>query len=179
MNHKKNAELFSEALEQIDNELVTVQSSVKISDTAQMRVLVVELYVTLFDFLCDVMEWFGGSSTRRAIKSFRHGYEEEITKKTDRVKEVLGRIRLEASQATQVRVQDTHQDVRGLQHTVEFMSKKIGTLEELLETVGKKDRDSPATSTAGLEKLAEQWLLILGQKAMRSLVATGEAQLGG
>jgi len=144
------------------------------SNTPEMKFLVVELYVAVFNFLCDAMDWYGGSRKRRIMGSFRQNYADDIRKNTDKIKEALDRIRLEADQATQSRVQDTHQDMRGVLHEMKSMSQKL----ERLEAAAEKDRQNPTASAAAFENLAEQFMLVLGQRAMRTLVATGEAQRG-
>lgn len=178
MNHKKIAELFSEGLETITKDLATVQASVQISDTPQMRLLVVDLYVAVFDFLCDAMDWYRGSSTRRLMGSFRQDYADDINKGTGKVNEALARIRLKADQATQFRVQDTHQDMRYVRDGLGSISRRLETIEERLVAAGEKDREDPAASRATLKDLAERLLLLLGQEATRALIANGESQRG-
>ncbi|GAB1318176.1 Fungal N-terminal domain-containing protein [Madurella fahalii] len=96
VNHKRIAELFSEVLERIAKDLAMVGASVRVSDTPEMRLLVVELYVAVFNLLCNAMNWYGGSGKRRFMKSFRQDYTEDIMKNTEKVQESLGHIRLKA-----------------------------------------------------------------------------------
>ncbi|KAK3322846.1 hypothetical protein B0H66DRAFT_620668 [Apodospora peruviana] len=179
VNHKKIAGLFSEALERITQDLATVRESVRMSDTPQVKAHVVELYVAVFNFLCDAMDWYGGSRKKRLLVSFRQNYADDIRKNTGEVKEAIHRIRLQADQATQSRARETHQDTKGILHAVKSLHEKMENLEEGLELAAEKDRENPAASTAALEKLTGEFMLILGRSAMRTLVATGEAQQGG
>ncbi|KAK4246011.1 hypothetical protein C7999DRAFT_15812 [Corynascus novoguineensis] len=173
VNHKEVAELFSDTLEIITKDLATVRESVRISNTPQMRLLVVDLYVAVFDFLCDAMDWYGGSRRKRFMGSLRQDYTDDINRNTSKVQGVLARIRLEADQATQSRVRDSHQDVRHLRDGQEFLSRRLDVIEELLVTAGNKNRDDLIASKARLDSLADQFLLVLGEKAMRTLVANG------
>ncbi|KAH6640176.1 hypothetical protein F5144DRAFT_609231 [Chaetomium tenue] len=175
VNHKKIAESFSEGLETITKDLETVQASVKISDTLQMRRLVVDLYVALFDFLCDAMDWYKGGGRRRLFGSFRQDYTDNIRKSTGKVKEALTRIRVEAEQATQFRVQDTQQGMLFIRDGIGSMSQEIRIMKQLI-FAGDKDRVNPTATRASLDDLDESSLLVLGREATRTLVANGESQ---
>ncbi|GAB1312438.1 Exocyst complex component Sec10 [Madurella fahalii] len=184
VNHKKIAELFSEALEKIAKDLATVGSSVRVSDTPEMRLLVVELYVAVFSLLFDAMDWYGVRK-RRFTKSFRLDYAEDILKNTEKVQEALGRIRLKAEQATQFTVRDTYQAVqdtyRGLQSMVESavnsaVESATEKVAERLLAAAEKSRKDFFAPTAALKDVNENLKLILGQNATRTLIANGQAQ---
>lgn len=183
VNHKKIAELFSEALERIVKDLNTVYNSVEVSNTQQMRWLVVDLYVAVFSFLCAAMDWYGGTSAKRLVKSLRQDYRDDINKNAEKVKEVLGRIRLQAEQTTQTRIQDTHQGVKNLQSGLTDLGSRVESIpgevqtimDERLRIAGERARESSADMTKGLEEVKEQiHQLLLGHNAMLTLLATGQ-----
>ncbi|KAL7960283.1 hypothetical protein V8C34DRAFT_74353 [Trichoderma compactum] len=162
VNSKKMAEIFSEALEEIAESLQTVNKSVKISDSSQMKRLVVELYVGVFDFLCHALEWYE-SGLKRFKSAFNQNFANNINQKIGVIKRTLGRIQLEADQVTQCRVQDTQQSV----------TKVLQGVEKLLEEAGKKTRQYGNLETVMMDhyRLFQE----LGQVAKQLLLAKGEA----
>lgn len=157
------AELFSEALEEIAESLQTVNKSVQISDSSQMKRLVVDLYIGVFDFLCHALEWYE-SSLKRFKNAFNQNSVNNISQKVDVIKKTLGRIQLEADQVTQCRVQDTKQ----------LVTEARQELKQLLEVAGKGTRQYENLETVIMD-FRDQVFQQLGQMAKQFLLAKGEA----
>ncbi|EJT73887.1 hypothetical protein GGTG_07741 [Gaeumannomyces tritici R3-111a-1] len=95
VNHRKIAEIFAQSLEEIDQDIRTVRKGHQISNSREMRYLVMELYVLIFDFLCQAMEWFQ-NPRHRFMASFNQGYGVKVDGNAAGIKKVVARIKLEA-----------------------------------------------------------------------------------
>jgi len=148
-----------------------------------MKLLVVDLYITVFDFLSFAMDWYG-SSSKRFKASFNQNFTTESTKKVNAVKSVLARIRQEATQATQDRIQDTregveivHQGVTSIDAKMENMTQELQDLKQHLMSSSRTGRQNDIDPSMLMQELVEgvaMWML--GQKATQSLLATGQAR---
>ncbi|KAI0386544.1 hypothetical protein F5Y04DRAFT_124628 [Hypomontagnella monticulosa] len=107
VNHKRIAERFSSYLAEIGEDLNSVEKSVQIANTPDMRRFVVQLYDKMFDFLTTAMEWY--QSKRGRFKSaLNQNYEEGLANKVHDIRIVLGRIQLEAAQMNQMTNKETN-----------------------------------------------------------------------
>ncbi|KAM0253304.1 hypothetical protein ACHAQJ_007358 [Trichoderma viride] len=179
VNHKKVAEKFSEALKDITEDLGTVHKSVGISNSSQMKLLVVDLYVAVFNFLCAAMDWYE-SRLNRFKASLNQNYATKIDQNVLDIKKVLDRIRLEADQVTQDRVQDTQQTIKSVDkgvkdvgHGIEGINEKLREVRELL-AAGQRSREMDIESQL-VEFRRELLKMMLGYDATQSLLATGQA----
>lgn len=166
INHKKAAELFSEALGDIAEDLQTTHKSVRISDSMKMTFLVVDLCISIFDFLIAAMDWYE-SKLVRFKAAFNQKYSADI-KQLDMVNKAVSRIRLEAKQATEDRVQNTQQRMRKV-------GQEIDHIKERLDAAGKETRDSDMDDVK--DRLAKMKLMLveLGKTTQQVLYATGQA----
>ncbi|KAI0850006.1 hypothetical protein F5Y00DRAFT_268768 [Daldinia vernicosa] len=184
VNHKTQAEKFSEALEDITKDLETIDKSIRISNSPQMKNSVVGLYVAVFDFLCDAIDWYSNKS-RRFRNAFNKNSAADIDKIVGSVKKAVERIRLEADQVTQDRVQDIQQGVSSVQlittqterGVVEINQRMKLLREEVLadNTGRQEDREVGRDTNKLLHELRDLVFLALGDNATSSLLATGQA----
>ncbi|KAL8393633.1 hypothetical protein RB595_003389 [Gaeumannomyces hyphopodioides] len=160
VNHRKIAEIFAQSLEEIDQDIRTVKKSHQISNSREMRYLVVELYVLIFDFLCQAMEWFQ-NPRHRFIASLSQGYGAKMDGNVAGIKKVVVRIGLEAEQTTQRRVQHTQLGVSSILDEVQALRRASDQRDEALHGID-----------ARLQELSSQ--IRLGLMARESLLATGQ-----
>lgn len=147
-------------MEEIDQDIRTVKKSHQISNTREMRYLVVELYVLIFDFLCQAMEWFQNPG-HRFIASLSQRYETKMKDNADVIKKVVVRIKLDAEQTTQRRVQHTELGVSSILGEVQALRRASDQRDETLHDID-----------ARLKELSSQ--IKLGLMARESLLATGQ-----
>ncbi|KAL8400779.1 hypothetical protein RB594_000974 [Gaeumannomyces avenae] len=160
VNHRKTAEIFAQSLEEIDQDIRTVKKSHRISNNREMRYLVIELYVLIFDFLCQAMQWFQ-NPRHRFMASFNQGYGAKVDGNAAGIKKVVARIKLEAEQTTQRRVQHTELGVSSILDEVQALRRASDKRDEALHGID-----------ARLQELSSQ--IKLGLMARESLLATGQ-----
>ncbi|KAI1271372.1 hypothetical protein F5Y07DRAFT_345993 [Xylaria sp. FL0933] len=107
VNHKHIAEGFSSYLAEINQDLRSVQKSLQIADTEDMRRFVVELYNKMFDFLCEAMRWYQ-STGKRWKSAWNQNSQPELSDKVSAIRAVLVRISHEAEYITQTRIKESH-----------------------------------------------------------------------
>ena len=126
-----------------------------------MKCFVADLYVKFFDLLCHTMEWYQHPFIRFKSALNQNYYDQKIKDRTDDIRTILERIRHEAEQTTQSRVQDTHQEVR----QVTEQNDKILSGNEDIKVL--------------LQKLSDEFMNYVGTNMRGSLLATGQqAQYG-
>lgn len=165
VNHKKNAEGFSSALTKIGYKLKSVKRSSKISNTLDMKVLVVNFYIEVFDFLCHSMEWYQKPALRFRASVNKNFYERELKGRIDKVDEAIGRIEQEVKQTTQERVQRFEQ--AGF------------TMYDLLKDVSDKSRESNVAIEDKFDTIVSALQVILGNQAKQTLLAAGQQEVYG
>ncbi|KAL8301368.1 hypothetical protein RB593_000266 [Gaeumannomyces tritici] len=119
-----------------------------------------ELYVLIFDFLCQAMEWFQ-NPRHRFMASFNQGYGVKVDGNAAGIKKVVARIKLEAEQTTQQRVQHTELGVSSILDEVQALRRASDKRDEALHGID-----------ARLQELSSQ--IKLGLMARESLLATGQ-----
>lgn len=164
-NHKKIAERFSSYLAEIGEDLRSVQKSVQIANTPDMRRFVVKLYDKMFDFLATAMEWYQ-SRTRRFRSALNQNYDETLSSKVDAIRSVLGRIRQEAEHITQARIHEA--DIRR-----NWLYAKIAAKDM-------RDSANAAHLQGKLDELSAQFAsLTVGQEMKGTLQAVGQHTIHG
>lgn len=111
MNYRKIADGFSLALSDIGDHLRSVKATAKIADTAEMRRLVVELYVEVFELLCRAMSWFVSRKMRFKAALRKNFYDNTVKKLEDRIQKTVRLIRDEAELKTQGYIQEIHETI--------------------------------------------------------------------
>ncbi|XRM42793.1 hypothetical protein ABZX51_006007 [Aspergillus tubingensis] len=103
-NYKRIAEGFFSALVDLSSDLRLVQKKTDIWDSADMRTLVVDYYVMVFEFLCNAMSWFSRPRHRYRTIIDRSSYDHEVKDLVDRMKSAVARIRDEAAHLAEKQV---------------------------------------------------------------------------
>ncbi|KAI1844809.1 hypothetical protein JX266_009037 [Neoarthrinium moseri] len=113
VNYEHIAEGFSRALADMSADLRFVQESTAISSSPQMKELIVELYVQVFKFLCEMMTWYSspGMRFRKAFNS--RFYDKQIDSRVKDIRLLIKRVERETSIQTQRRVKVLKHDIRG------------------------------------------------------------------
>lgn len=81
-----------------------VQKKTDIWDSPDMRTLVVDYYVMVFEFLCNAMSWFSRPRHRYRTILDRSSYDHEVRDLVDRMKSAVARIRDEAAHLAEKQV---------------------------------------------------------------------------
>ncbi|GLA06680.1 hypothetical protein AnigIFM60653_007620 [Aspergillus niger] len=89
-NYKRISEGFFSALVDLSSDVRLVQKKTDIWDSPDMRTLVVDYYVMVFEFLCNAMSW--------------SSYDHEVRDLVDRMKSAVARIRDEAAHLAEKQV---------------------------------------------------------------------------
>jgi hypothetical protein len=165
VHHKRNVQGFSEALPEIEYELNTIHKSVQISNTLNMKVLVANFCVEVFDFLCHAINWYQSRWIKFRASLNENFYDDKIKRKVDLIRQALARIRLNAEQATQSRVQSVEECVSGI-------SKQ-------LKNVSDRTRDIHRDLPAMLAKVASELFSKVGQQAIQTMLAAGQKVMHG
>ncbi|CCC14419.1 hypothetical protein SMACR_09200 [Sordaria macrospora] len=109
LEHRKISETFSMALLSITTELARVKRTEKISNSPQMRLLVVDLYVGFFQMLCGYMDWLQmGTLGRFWASCSGNFYAKNVEILTKQVQESVRQIENEADLVLQSRMKDVH-----------------------------------------------------------------------
>ncbi|CAJ2499894.1 Uu.00g027470.m01.CDS01 [Anthostomella pinea] len=108
------AEVFSQALADMSDDLGFVHDSTKISDSPAMRKAVIELYVHMFKFLCDMMSWYSSPGKRIKSAFTVRFYDDKVKTKVAKIKRIVKRVEREATLETGFRVQATEQGIESL-----------------------------------------------------------------
>ncbi|RDH36294.1 hypothetical protein BDQ94DRAFT_167912 [Aspergillus welwitschiae] len=77
-NYKRIAEGFFSALVDLSSDVRLVQKKTDIWDSPDMRTLVVDYYVMVFEFLCNAMSWFSRPRHRYRTILDRSSYDHEV-----------------------------------------------------------------------------------------------------
>ncbi|GLA50098.1 hypothetical protein AnigIFM63604_006120 [Aspergillus niger] len=103
-NYKRIAEGFFSALVDLSSDVRLVQKKTDIWDSPDMRTLVVDYYVMVFEFLCNAMSWFSRPRHRYRTILDRSSYDHEVRDLVDRMKSAVARIRDEAAHLAEKQV---------------------------------------------------------------------------
>ena len=158
MNHKKIAEGFSLALIEISQDLRFVQRSTRVSDSTEIRRLVVELYVKVFKFLCHAMLWYQKPTNRLKGALNKNFYDDLVRRMVSDIQLVVKRIKDEAAVIAQGRVGEMADYLFGLQ------------------VVGNANQTNDITD---IKKKLEMVLEILGASSLKHLGAVEEHTIHG
>ncbi|KAI1504178.1 hypothetical protein F5X99DRAFT_372746 [Biscogniauxia marginata] len=135
-NHKTTAEKFSSALGNIIDEMRLVHKHTKVANTPEIRQLVIEFYISVFEFLCFAMSWYK-SKKRRVMGAINKNFnEDEVDSKVNAIQDVLKKLSREANLVAQGRIQDIHKDVRYIRVYIRDVFEEICAKLEPLKAVG-------------------------------------------
>lgn len=163
VNHQKVAGGFAEAIEDITARLKTIKTSVEISESMDMKFLVVDLYVEVFDFLCWTMKWYQKRG-KRFRKSFNKNYATKVQEKVSNIRQTIDRIGFAAEQATQMRV-------KHLDETASSIKDDVNSMKQYLQETSDRSRNR----VPGEEEMEQFTKLIeMGILGRNSLLATGQ-----
>ncbi|KAI0126483.1 hypothetical protein BJ170DRAFT_694947 [Xylariales sp. AK1849] len=138
VNYEHIAEGFSRALAEMSADLIFVRNSTTISTSANMKHLVITLYVQVFKFLCEMMTWYQSAGKRFRASFNSRFYDKKIDERVHDIKLLVKRVEQETSIETQRQVKTTGQDVKVIMHVLRDHMREIGQenrhqLEELVE----------------------------------------------
>ncbi|PLN81339.1 hypothetical protein BDW42DRAFT_193862 [Aspergillus taichungensis] len=105
VNYKRIAEGFFSALVDLSGDLRLVQKKTDIWDSLDMRRLVVDYYVMVFQFLCSAMSWFSRPLHRYRSMIDKNFFDNEVKGLVDGMKATVVRIRDEAAHLAERQVQ--------------------------------------------------------------------------
>lgn len=172
VNHKRIAEGFAMVLSEVSDQLRSVEKIVEISDSNDMRRLVVELYLEVFELLCHTLSWFMSKRKRFSAALKMNFFDETVVKLLSKIEKTARTIDREAKHAAESRIRDIHEVVVGDgAHNV-----------NLLRSVGNQSRrDDQARIHDKLDKMEEQLqrLQQLGYISARTLGAVESQQAYG
>ncbi|KAL2211622.1 hypothetical protein CC79DRAFT_1363920 [Sarocladium strictum] len=177
VNHRKNAEQLSDALESISDGLCTVLESIEISDSGRMKALVVDLYGAVFDVLSTAMIWYRKKSTRvKSMLNINTGT--EISIKVDLVKNVLKEIRREAKRATESRIKAINEQVKENNDRTKVLERMLKDIQDQIPVAAQATRDRGSDQQKPLESLGDRFQFILLGNSTHSLaLAAGEGEI--
>ncbi|KAI1125319.1 hypothetical protein F5Y10DRAFT_284376 [Nemania abortiva] len=124
-------EKITHALDRITYDIRQVQKHTKVADTAEVRDLVVEFFVGIFDLLCFIMSWYT-SKGKRFIGSFIKSFDKDLNGKVDAVQQTLKKLSEETNLITQSRVYDMHEGLAGISSTTMNTNSRIQNVEAIL-----------------------------------------------
>lgn len=136
VNYRKIADGFSLALVETCSDLHFVNKTVSISDSHEMRRLVVELYVGVFKLLCHAMDWFKRGK-KRFFTSFNSSFHNDTVEALVRsIQKTVQRVKDEAQHIAHGRVER----IEGMlvDHILRLRSVGIDSRNDSLETIGQK-----------------------------------------
>lgn len=148
MNYRKIAEGFSLALLEMSHDLDFTRRKVEITDSAEMKELIVTLYVDVFKFLCYSLSWFTKKRNRLKASLNKNFYDETVERMVQAVQKRVQNIQNEASHATERRIMEIGKDVKQLlnlrsaaadsmvDNTTTAEHKLIGTIKDMQEALG-------------------------------------------
>lgn len=131
--------MFSSALSDMSDHLRSVEKTVPIADTPDMRKLVVDLYVGVFELLCHTLSWFM-SKRKRISAAFK--MDDAVPQLLKRIENTVLRIDREKMHVTAGRVRDLHEEwARGVNRLrpvgnqsrrddLEMISEKLDMIQE-------------------------------------------------
>lgn len=161
MSYNHAAEGFPQALADMSHDLRYVRKNVAIAATPDMRRLVVSLYVHVFEFLCNSMEWFTRPQ-KRLLKAFdSRFYGKTIGDKVKTIQRLVQQVTREAQLESQVRVKNTGEELQ--------------VLKDHLQKVGEDVRHGDQC----LEEKLDLVLFLLGQQTSSFLGSTAPRILQG
>ncbi|KAJ4404087.1 hypothetical protein N0V85_004950 [Neurospora sp. IMI 360204] len=144
LEHRKISETFSMALQSITSELARVRRTEEISNSPEMRMLVVDLYVGVFQMLCGYMDWLQMSTLGRLMASCSGNfYAKNVEVLTKQVQDSVREIEKEANLVMQTRMKDVHSFVSLVEESLaqraigrESSHDNVVTIQEKLNRIG-------------------------------------------
>ncbi|RDW60323.1 hypothetical protein BP5796_11929 [Coleophoma crateriformis] len=162
--NKRNIEnFFPTAMEMIFDELKTVHKSQMIANTTHMKVLTSDLYIAVFEFLGETMDWYQ-RKWHRVKLALNQDSMKKVENKVADIQDVIRRIRLESSQVTEVRVSQLKGSARRTENAVYRLEGQLDQMEHKLD--GMKDAFG---KIAGLFDIFR-----VGEQGTKLLVANGQ-----
>jgi hypothetical protein len=165
------AEGFSQALAEIGADLSFVQDSTTIVNSEKMRYHIMALYVQVFKFLCEMMNWYQSTGKRFRSAFNSRFYDKTIDARVKEIQLLVKQVEREASIHTQKMVQETGQYVREVK-TI------MVDIKDYVREVGKENRqeleDHFDTKMGALISLLQ---LNLGQNAADLLSSNAQRML--
>ena len=144
---------FSRALAEIYPKLQFVRKKLEISDTHEMQMQVIDLYVKIFRFLCHAMRWFS-SRWNRFKTSFSDNFNNDQVKvMVFDISKAIESIEKEATQTTETRITDMQSSIpcaindmkMGIQTDIQDL--------RLQMTSDEHRRDAPSQITMKFDKI--------------------------
>ncbi|KUI62526.1 hypothetical protein VP1G_09644 [Cytospora mali] len=92
-----------------------VKRKTEIFDSAEMRRLLVDLYVQIFGFLCYAMSWYTSKRKRARASLNKNFYDKTFKPTVDKIQQTVKGIRDEAKHITEIRIGEMYDGVKRLE----------------------------------------------------------------